>query len=150
MLFRSPFLFFSYKFTIMFEKFIEYGLHDTTVNDIIIEENGLAFLFKNGVYILSETDQELFLSKPCLMKIYIDGFDGNRLLEHCSFYKCFKKHFSEVDFSDIKKRLLKSCFDIDLYFYSPFAKAISLRGYIGKYMIEIRVTEIKTIEFIMI
>lgn len=134
----------------MFEKYIEYGLHDTFVNNIIIEKDGLTFIFKNGVYTLNEAGKEIFLSKPCTMKIYIEDFDGNRLFEHCSFYKCYKKHFSEVDFSDMKKLLLKSCFNIDLDFYSPFAKAISLRGYIGKYMVETRITEIEAIEFKML
>ena len=131
----------------MFEKYIEYGLHDTNVNDIIIGENGLIFLFCNGVYILDDTGKETCLSKPCKMNIFVDDFDSNRLFEHCTLYKCYKKCFSEVDLSDIKDLLQKNHFVIDLDFYSPFAKAISLQGHIGKYMIEIRVTEIKNIEF---
>ena len=131
----------------MFEKYIEYGLHDTYVNEIIIGEKGLTFSFCNGVYILDDTGKETCLSKPCKMNIFIDDFDSNRLFEHCTFHKYYKKHFSEVDLSDIRKLLLKNNFAIDLDFYSPFAKAISLQGHIGKYMIEIRITEIINIEF---
>ena len=131
----------------MFKKCIEYGLHDTSVNDITIEDNGLTFLFENGVYISSDDGKESSLTKPCKMFINIEAFNRNSPFEHCSFYKCHKKHFSEVEFSDIKKLLLKNRFDIDLDFYSPFAQAISLRGYIGKYQAEIRITEIKSIEF---
>lgn len=134
----------------MFEKYIEYGLHDTSINDINIEENGLVFLFQEGVYILDNTGKETSLSKPCKMRIYIEDFDKNSLWGHCSFHKCHKKHFSEIDFLDIKKLLLKNRFDIDLDFYSPFARAISLRGHIGKYLTEIRITEIQSIEFSMI
>ena len=133
----------------MFERYIDYGLHDTFVNDIVIEENGLTFLFNEGVYILNDAGKESTLSKPCRLKINIEDFCGDRLFEHCSFYKCHKKHFSEADFSEVKKLLLKNCFDVDLDFYSPFARAIALKGYIGKYMIEIRVTEILSIEFKM-
>ena len=131
----------------MFENYIEYGLHDTYVNDIIIGENGLTFSFGNGVYILDDTGKEACLSKPCKMNIFVDHFDSNRLFEHCSFHKCYKRHFTEVDLSDIKELLLKNNFEIDLDFYSPFAQAISLQGHIGKYLIEIRITEIKNIEF---
>ena len=133
----------------MFEKYIEYGLHDTSVSDIIIEENGLTFLFQEGVYILNDAGIETSLSKPCKMCIKIEYFDKNSLFEHCSFYKCHKKHFSEVEFSIIKKLLSKNRFNIDLDFYSPFARAISLRGYIGKYLAEIRITEILSIQFEM-
>lgn len=131
----------------MFGKCIEYGLHDTYVNDIIIEENGLTFLFEEGVYILNDTGKETSLSKPCKMCINIEDFDKNSLFEHCLFYKCHKNHFSEVEFSDIKKLLSKYRFVIDLDFYSTFARAISLRGHIGKYLAEIRITEIQSIEF---
>lgn len=133
----------------MFEKYIDYGLHDTSINDITIEENGLAFIFNGGVYILNDAGKEATLSKPCRMMINIEDFYGDKLFEHCSFYKCHKKRFSEIDFSEVKKLLLKNRFDIDLDFYSPFARAIALKGYIGKYMIEIRITEILSIEFQM-
>lgn len=133
----------------MFEKYIEYGLHDTSVNGIIIKENGLTFLFQEGVYILNDAGKETSLSKPCKMCINIEYFDKNSLFEHCSFYKCNKKHFSEVEFSDIKNLLSKNRFVVDLDFYSPFARAISLRGHIGKYLAKIRITEIQSIEFKM-
>ena len=131
----------------MFEKFIEYGLHDTYVNDIILGKNGLTFSFCNGVYILDDTGKETCLSKPCKMKIFVQDFESNRLFEHCTFYKCYKKRYLEVDLSHIKDLLKETHFAIDLDFYSPFAQAISLQGHIGKYMIEIRITEIKNIEF---
>ncbi|MCH5162180.1 MAG: hypothetical protein J1G38_01670 [Clostridiales bacterium] len=131
----------------MFDRYIEYGLHDTFINDIIINKNGLTFSFCNGVYILDDTGKESYLSKPCKMNIYVDDFDINRLFEHCSFYKCHKNRWAEVDLADIKDLLLKNHFAVNLDFYSPFAQAISLQGNIGKYLIEIRITEIKNIEF---
>ncbi len=100
-------------------------------------------------FFFTHTGKETILSKPCKMRIYIDDFDSNRLFEHCSFYKCRKKHFFEIDLSDIKKLLSKNRLTIDLDFYSPFARAISIRGYMGKYMVEIRITEIQSIEFEM-
>ena len=133
----------------MFEKCIEYGLHDTYINDIIIEENGLTFLFQDGVYTLNDAGKEISLSKPCKMYIKIENFDKNSLFAHCCFYKCHKNHFSEVEFLEFKKLFSKNCFVIDLDFYSPFARAISLRGHIGKYLAEIRITEIQSIEFKM-
>ncbi|MCM1043089.1 MAG: hypothetical protein NC350_02635 [Corallococcus sp.] len=131
----------------MFQKYIEYGLHDTTVNDIIVEEFGLALLFRNGVYVLDDTDKENHLSKPCKMNIFVEYFDKNRLFEHCTFLKCHKKRFSVVNLSDIKKLLLKNRFNIYMDFYSPLANAISLRGDIGKYAVEIVITEIQSIKF---
>ena len=81
------------------------------------------------------------------MNIFVVDFDSNRLFEHCTFHKCYKKRYAEVDLSDIKDLLKKTHFAIDLDFYSPFAQAISLQGHIGKYMIEILITEINNIEF---
>lgn len=131
----------------MVQKYIDYCLHDTSVSDIIIEEYGLTLLFREGVYKLDGAGKETNLTSPCEMNIFIEDFDSNRLYEHCDFYKCHKKHFTEVSLSDIKKLLIKNHFDIDLDFYSPFARAISIRGYIGKYMVEMRITEIKSIKF---
>lgn len=82
----------------MFEKYIEYGLHDTSVNNIVIEESGLTFVFQDGVYILNDAKKETELSKPCKMCIDIECFEKNKLFVHCSFYKCNKNHFSEVEF----------------------------------------------------
>ena len=131
----------------MFKKCIEYGLHDTSVNDITLNEDGLIFLFQDGVYILNDMNKETTLSKPCKMYIDIEHFDKSRLFEHCNFYKCYKKRFSEINFLVIKKLLSKNRFVIDLDFYSPFASAISIRGHICKYMVEIRITEIQSIKF---
>ena len=131
----------------MFEKCVEYGLHDTTVNDILIEEYGLTLLFRDGVYLLNDEGKETRLSKSCAMHVYVEDFDSARLFEHCSFYKYHKNRFSEIEFADIKKLLLKNSFHVDLDFYSPFARAILIRGYIGKYMIEVQISEVKSIEF---
>lgn len=131
----------------MFEKNINYGLHDTSVHGISIEDGGLSFSFENGVYILNDEGRETVLSNPCKMLISIENFDKNSIFEHCSFYKCRKNRIYEVDFADIQKLLLKNCFSIDSDFYSPFLRAISLRGYIGKYRAEILITEVRSVEF---
>lgn len=131
----------------MFKKNIEYILHDTSVNDIIINDYGLTFLFQNGVYVLDDIGKEAHLSKPCKISFFVEYFNKHRLFEHCTFYKCHKTHFSEVDISEIKKLLLKNHFNIDLDFYSPVANAISIKGDIGKYMVEMIITEIQSIKF---
>ena len=131
----------------MFEKYIEYGLHDASIDDIVIEERGLSFIFGEGVYLTDERGKETVLSKPCKMTVSVENFDKNGLTEHCVFYKCRKGRYFEVDFADIKKLLQKSRFDIDLDFYSPFARAISLRGNIGEYIIVTEITEVQAVEF---
>lgn len=131
----------------MFQKYIDYILHDTSVNDITVEEYGLALLFRNGAYVLDEAGNEPYLSKPCKMNIFIEDFDKNRLFEHCTFFKSHRKHVTEVDLSEVKKLLLKNNFKIYLDFYSPFANAISIRGNIGKHAVELIVTEIQSIKF---
>lgn len=131
----------------MFEKYIEYGLHDTAADDIVLEDNGLVFIFGEGVYILDGEGKETVLSAPCKMSVTVENFDKNSLFEHCVFYKCLFGRFSEVDFAEIKSLLQKNRFDIDLDFYSPFARTISLKGHIGKYMVEIQIGEIQAITF---
>lgn len=131
----------------MFEKYIEYGLHDTAADDIAIGERGITFIFGEGVYILDGEGKETVLSGPRKMSVTVENFDKNKLYEHCTFYKCRRGRYSEVDFTEIKKLLRKNRFDIDLDFYSPFARAISLKGHIGKYMLEIQISEIQAITF---
>lgn len=129
----------------MFEKRLEYGLHDTFVHDIAIEENGVSLFFREGVYESDGEGKENFLTQPCKMVLTVENFDKENIFAHCSFYKCRKNRYAEIDFSEMKSLLSKSPFEIDLDFYSPFARAVLLRGRIGAHGIEMQVTEVQTV-----
>ena len=131
----------------MFEKTVDYGLHDTLVHDIEVEENGVSLSFREGVYELSGEGKEISLTKPCKMCITVENFDKTDLYAHCSFYKCRKNRYAEIGYSELKTLLGTNPFEIDLDYYSPFARAVLLRGHIGAYRIEMQITEVQTIAF---
>ena len=131
----------------MFEKILDYGLHDTLVHDIVMEESGVTLLFREGVYELSGEGKEIALTEPCKMRLTVENFDTTDLYAHCSFYQCCKNRYAEIGFSEMKALLANDPFEIDLDYYSPFARAVLLRGHIGAYLIEVQITEVQTIAF---
>ena len=132
----------------MLKKQIDYGLHDAYIYDILLEENGISLLFNDGVYLLDENGKETQLSAPCKMLINVENFDKSKIYAHCDFRKTHKNRFKNIEFTDLKKLLLKDKINIDLDFYSPFAQAISIKGTICRCFIELTIYDVVSIEFI--
>ena len=126
---------------------MKYALHDTEINKIVCNNKGLELHFVNGVYLLDEKGKETELSNPCRMDITINGFDNTKLYEHITVTKTRKLKVSEIEFYDFLKLLEKNLFKIDIDYYSFFGSSILLKGYVGKYIIELIITEIEKAEY---
>lgn len=126
---------------------MNYGLHDTVINNI--DENGefLCLYFANGVYHIDSTGKELNVTSKCRMEINIIGFNERTAYKYVEIYRYYKNKFYEMKYIDFKKLLKQSIFDIEFDYYSGFNNSIMLIGYIGKYKIELKITDIHKINF---
>ena len=121
-----------------------YGLHDTEITDIFIEDNKVVFCFGNGVYQLDSTGRETELTVPCKMYVDIYDFNVDSIWEHIQIYKKRKNKIKEVKWEDFVKDLRKNRFEIYKNWYSPFNNGIKLE--IDWYTVTI--TEVKSVSFI--
>lgn len=126
---------------------MKYALHDTQINKIVCNHQGVELYFENGVYLLDETGKETAPSAPCRLVITINAFDATKIYEHIIVTQFRKSKVTEISFADFLKLLEKNTFDIDMDYYSYFGASILLKGYSGKYEIELAISEIEKAEY---
>lgn len=131
------------------DEIIKYGLHDTTINQINIFEEGLIFIFEKGVYYLNE-GKEINLSNKCLMKFSINTFDSKKLYEHITIYQIKRNKIKEIDCLTFINYINASvqAFNIDEDYYSEISKSILLKGYFNNTIIEFSIIDINYIEYL--
>lgn len=124
-----------------------YGLHDTFINKVVLTNNGVEFVFREGVYLLDSTGKMTNKTDTCTMDVYICDFDKDSIYQHVEVRKIFKNKIAEIEFKEFLKLLNKNSFKIYLDWYSFFANSMLLTGSIGRYEIEIKITEIEKFFF---
>ena len=127
---------------------MKYALHDTKINNIVSNNEEIELYFAEGIYLLGEEGKEAELSDPCRMLITINGFNCSKPYEHITVIKAKKSKVTEIDFADFIKLVEENSFDIDIDYYSFFGAAILLKGYCGKYGIELTIMEVDKVEYI--
>ena len=127
---------------------MKYALHDTQINSIVCNNEGIEFHFAQGVYFLNEQGKEGERSSSCRMVITIGDFDSRRMYEHVTVMKSGKSKISEIAFAEFLKLLEKDSFVVDIDYYSFFGASILLKGYCGKFNIEFTITEVDKVEYL--
>lgn len=127
---------------------MRYGLHDTAVNRIACNQEGIELFFRDGVYFLNENGNETALSGACKMAIKIDKFDPRRTYEHISICQFRKSKVKRIEFVEFTKLVEKDAFQVDIDYYSFFGAAILLKGRCGKFEIEFTITDVDKVEYI--
>lgn len=126
---------------------IQYGLHDTNIHQIEINQNGIIMHFNEGVYLLNEHNKETVLTNACRLYIRIDFFNSQAPYEHIIVSRIYKNKIKEIDIKEFFKYMKLNYFTVDLDFYSNFSNSILLKGYIDKFDFEIIISEIQKFEF---
>lgn len=123
---------------------IPYGLHDTTINEFLIEKSSIILCFHNGVYTLFN-DKEVSLTKSCFVQLEICGFTLNNCYEHLEILQYKKNKYFEISIEQLIKDVKILGFNVDIDFYSPFSRSILIRGFMGRMKTDIIISDIKGI-----
>ena len=126
----------------------KYALHDTEINKVTIHNGGIELHLDNGVYLVDDNGKEMEFSAPCRVSIVINTFNFANVWEHITIMKFRKSKVKEIDFDEFLKLLNVNSFDITMEYYSLFGAAMLFKGYIGKYGIEVAITEIEKVEYV--
>ena len=127
----------------------EYCLHDTLLSNIVVEKFGLALIFEKGIYSLSREGKEDGLTSECVVKISIDNFKIDSVLQHLQIFKQRKNRIKEISIRELQRMILMSAFIIEDTFWSDFSKGLIIKGNVNKFFVELKITEINTIEYLL-
>lgn len=128
-------------------KVLDYGLHDTKLNNLETKELGVVLYFDNGIYSL-DNGKETNLTESCKIEIEIECFSKFKTFEHIEIFAIHKNKIKEISIDEFSKMLQKAAFDIVMDYISTFSNALLLKGFIGKYKIELKISDIKNIKFL--
>lgn len=129
------------------EYLYKYGLHDCVVEKIYVQNNSLIFCFNTGVYNLDEKGTETTKTTNCLMCLEIEDLNTEKMWEHIEISKIIKNKISEIDYSSFIEEVDKFNFEIIENYISYFGQSVFLDGYSSRNRYQIKVSEIKKIEF---
>lgn len=129
------------------EYLYKYGLHDCVVEKIYVHNNLLIFCFNTGVFNLNEKGAETKKTTNCLMCLEIEDLNTEKMWEHIEILKIAKNKISEIDYTRFTEEVEKFNFEIIEYYISYFGQSVLIDGYSSRNRYQIKVSEIKKIEF---
>lgn len=132
----------------VYEALTQYGLHDTKIDRIILDGNSIVFEFDNGVYSLSASGKEMTLTGRCSLKITADIAATAKLENHVNIRRSFKNRTKELTIKELTGLVDKYGFNVDNLYFSAFNSEALIVGRIGKYGIEIYISDILQAEYI--
>lgn len=132
----------------VFDDLTQYGLHDTKIGRIIQEGNSIIFEFDNGVYGLSTFGKEMELTGKCRLKIAIDITANSALENYVTIRRSFKKRIQELTTKKLTEFVDKYYFDVHNLYFSAFNNEVLIVGGIGRYGIEIYISDILQAEYL--
>lgn len=129
----------------MFEFNKKYGFHDTAITDILLSDEKLSIFFPNGVYLLDENGKESVLTKSCRVDFLFNSYPDSSS-DSVSIWFFGKRKKISID--KFRKRLGKEKFEILFDYYSPFARSVLFKGYVGKISVDFIVDDISAVNFV--
>ena len=132
----------------VFDALMQYGLHDTKIGRITPEGNSIVFEFDNGVYSLSASGKEIALTGRCSLKITADIAATAELENYVNIRRSFKNRTKELKITELTGLVDKYGFNVDNLYFSVFNNEVLIVGGIGKYGIEICISDILQAEYI--
>lgn len=123
-----------------------YGLHDTDLTEIRIEDSCIVLNFPAGVYELDTNGKELSLTSMCKMVLHLRY--SQNILDNICITKRKKDRTRDITFYELENMLSKCCFEIENNYYSEFDNSMLLKGYIGLYNVELIITDIIKYDFL--
>ena len=132
----------------VFDALMQYGLHDTKIDRITPEGNSIVFEFDNGVYSLSASGKEIALTGKCSLKITADIAATAELENYVNIRRSLKNRTKELTITELTELVDKYGFNVDNLYFSVFNNEVLIVGGIGKYGIEIYISDILQAEYI--
>lgn len=129
------------------EYLYKYGLHDCVVDKIYVQKDSLVFCFKAGVYNINEKGAETTKTTSCVMCLKIEDLNTEQISMHIEISKIAKNKICEIDYEKFVSEVGKFNFEIIENYISYFGQSVLLDGYISRNRYQIKVSEIKKIEF---
>lgn len=126
----------------------KYCLHDASLNNICVGKSGIELIFEKGIYVLTQEGKEDTLTDKCELKIDINNFYSENVLQHLQIIRQYKRKIKEISIWELKEMLLKDNFVVYDSFWSDFSKGLIIKGNVNKFFVELNITEIKTIEYL--
>ncbi|MBR5144314.1 MAG: hypothetical protein IKW53_04610 [Clostridia bacterium] len=127
----------------IFKQLFQYGFHDTELSSICGDDLKISLIFDKGIYLLDKTGKETILSEPIqiILKInsYFDSFED--VIE----IREYGKKVKYLNYSTMKKYLLKDSFGISMAYFSNFNNCIMFDGGISKRNIMLSIEGIEEI-----
>lgn len=130
-----------------FDNIIKYALHDTEISKVVYNNNfKITFCFKTGIYLLNQIGKEAEKTQQCVLDIFLRS-NADPCLNFIEVKKFYKSRHKDIEFKDFIKLIEKNCFEVISEYYSFFDNSILLKGFIGKYGIELIISEIENITY---
>lgn len=129
----------------LFEFNKKYGFHDTAITNILLSDKKLSMFFPNGVYLLDEKGKESVLTKRCRVDFLFNSYSDSAE-DNVSIWFFGKR--KEISIDRFRKRLGKEKFEILFDYYSPFARSVLFKGYVGKISVDFIVDDISAVNFV--
>ena len=126
----------------------KYCLHDCVIYKIGIKDSTLILCAEKGIYEFDVNIGTYKIRGNCNILIKIDNLNEKESYEHISVYLFKKNVRKDITFNKFCEIVKNDDFKIYLDFYSSFAQGLLLKGYCGKYEIELLITEVNDIQFI--
>lgn len=126
----------------------KYCLHDCVINKIGIKDSTLILCAEKGIYEFDVNIGTYKIRGNCNILIKIYNLNEKESYEHISVYLFKKNVRKDITFNKFCEIVKNDDFKIYLDFYSSFAQGLLLKGYCGKYEIELLITEVNDIQFI--
>lgn len=132
----------------VYEALTQYGLHDTKIDRITPKGNSVVFEFNNGVYGLSAFGKETELTGKCSLKITVDIAATAEIENYVNIRRSFKNRTKELTITELTVLVDKYGIIVDNLYFSAFSNEVLIVGGIGKYGIDIYISDILLAEYI--
>lgn len=126
------------------KKLLNYGFHDTEINEIILFDNYIKLVFKNGIYKLDENSKEKAKTFETDLIIGVNA-------KYCFSIEnaidvIINRKKQKYDIFSIIKKINSSSVRVHCIYYSNFNNTLLIEGDFGNYFILIKIEHCKEIE----
>ena len=130
---------------------MKYELHDSQINDILIDENKIVLYFSEGFWELDTNGKESSQKQNSKIIFNIDNEFSVPIEDFISIRISKRKNvFKPLSLRDFKKLIKKSPFDVYMEYNCVFSSSKFLQLYSNKIraLVEIFIEDIKSVEYI--
>ena len=112
---------------VIFDKLSQFGFHDAVINSVVVDNDGLEILFKDGLYHLDINGKETTKTQNIKLILRICDFNKKILFEHISIRYQKKHRVIELPLEQTTE--LNNLYDliIDNVYFSSFDNSVLIK-----------------------